>query len=62
MFGTEPEPDSQGTHRVAQANPFVTLTVFALGLGALLIIALKLVTQQRPASIPSQQVVAHAKK
>jgi hypothetical protein len=61
MFGTQPEPDSQGTDRVARANPFVTLIVFALGLVALLV-ALRMATQQRPVNIPSQQVVTHAKR
>ncbi len=61
MFGTQPEPNSQVTDRVARANPFVTLIVFALGLVALLI-ALRMATQQSQANISPQQVVTHAKR
>jgi hypothetical protein len=61
MFGTQPEPNSQGTDRVARANPFVTLIVFALGLVALLI-ALKMAAQHSPASVPTQRVLSHAKR
>ncbi len=61
MFGTQPEPNAQGTDRVTRANPFVTLIVFALGLVALLI-ALRMATQRGPANISTQQVVTRSKK